>query len=349
MNPLFYYIILVSFFLNITQPKAQQQSFRILSYNTENLFDCEDDPRTNDNEFLPNGIRRWSKGRYYHKLQQLAKVIIAAGKWDMPAIIGLCEVENDSTLIHLLNRTPLKNQNYRYVMTHGSDKRGINNTLIYQRSQLAYIEHTTHRIYFKHNPHKRSRDLLRLCGRVITGDTLDCFLVHFPSKAGGERETEQDRKDAAHTLRKIVDSLFYHRTTAHILIMGDFNDSPTHPNIKEVLGAKAIEEKVKPHALYNLFAPPYKLPQAGTHKYQDEWSLLDQFIVSGALCDTTQNLHVTPSSATILSEPFLFKKDKTHRGLRLFRTYHGYKYEGGYSDHLPIILDISLSLPELKK
>ena len=57
-----------------------QADFRVMSYNVENLFDTEDDPLTADNDFLPSGNRHWTPGRFYHKLQQLAKVITAAGE-----------------------------------------------------------------------------------------------------------------------------------------------------------------------------------------------------------------------------------------------------------------------------
>ena len=32
-------------------------------------------------------------------------------------------------------------------------------------------------------------------------------------------------------------------------------------------------------------------------------------------------------------------RDKTWRGVRPFRTYYGFKYEGGFSDHLPLTVD----------
>ena len=105
-------------------PSQGQTDFRVMSYNVENLFDTKDDPLTADNDFLPSGNRHWTSGRFYHKLQQLAKVITAAGEWSTPVLIGLCEVENDSVLVRLLNYTPLRRQHYRYCMTHGQDTRG---------------------------------------------------------------------------------------------------------------------------------------------------------------------------------------------------------------------------------
>ena len=110
-----------------------QVEFRVMSYNVENLFDTTDNPLTADDEFLPSGNRNWSHARFYHKLQQIAKVITAAGEWSTPALVALCEVENDSVLHRLLHHTPLKEQAYRYCMTHGQDTRGINCALLYQR------------------------------------------------------------------------------------------------------------------------------------------------------------------------------------------------------------------------
>ena len=110
-------------------PSQGQTDFRVMSYNVENLFDTKDDPLTADNDFLPSGNRHWTSGRFYHKLQQLAKVITAAGEWSTPALIGLCEVENDSVLVRLLDFTPL-----RHFFTSGTssairDTRNIQSVL----------------------------------------------------------------------------------------------------------------------------------------------------------------------------------------------------------------------------
>ena len=129
-------------------PSQGQTDFRVMSYNVENLFDTKDDPLTADNDFLPSGNRHWTPGRLYHKLQQLAKVITAAGEWSTPALVGLCEVENDSVLVRLLNTTPLRRQHYRYCMTHGQDTRGINVALLYQRDKFLYRGHAEHPVRF---------------------------------------------------------------------------------------------------------------------------------------------------------------------------------------------------------
>ena len=184
-----------------TLPINAQSPFRVMCYNVENLFDTADDPCKEDNEFLPDGNRYWTRGRYYHKLRQIAKTISAAGEWDTPALVGLCEVENDSVLHELTRRSPLRAQEYRYLITQGSDPRGINVALLYQRDRFGYIGHEAIPIRFTRERHKQSRDILHVWGKIQTGDTLDVFVCHFPSRYGGEKESEQDRLDAARTPR----------------------------------------------------------------------------------------------------------------------------------------------------
>ena len=352
-------ILTMTFFILtlFSLPSQGQTDFRVMSYNVENLFDTKDDPFTADNDFLPSGNRHWTPGRFYHKLQQLAKVITAAGEWSTPALVGLCEVENDSVLVRLLNYTPLRRQHYRYCMTHGQDTRGINVALLYQRDKFRYRGHTEHPVRFTRKQHKHTRNILHVWGDVITGDRIDVFVCHFPSRYGGEKESEPDRLDAARTLRVLCDSLHHLHPAPHILIMGDFNDTPDDMSIREILyahpfpisclsGSDSMPMKSRTDAypslhLYNLFAKD-KPFFPGSHKYQGEWSQLDQLILSSSLTDTTSRMQVIPGSARIFSPPFLLTKDNTWRGERPFRTYYGFKYEGGYSDHLPLIVDFLL-------
>lgn len=350
------YLILILSALSL----SAQLDFRVMSYNAENLFDTTDDPSKDDSEYLPSGNRHWTHGRYYQKLQQIARVICASGEWSTPALVGLCEVESDSTLIHLLNRTPLRQQQYRYCMTHGQDTRGINTALLYQRDKFGYIGHAEHPVVFSRKKHKHTRNILHVWGKLITSDTLDIFVCHFPSRYGGEKESETDRFDAARTLRNRCDSLYNTRQTAQIIIMGDFNDTPEDKSIRQVLSAIPYKNKLiktgTQHLhpttntdslllLCNLFADSRSLNYPGSHKYQGEWSQLDQIIVSGNLTDPDSPMHFVPGSNRIFNAPFLLTPDKTWRGERPKRTHYGFKYEGGYSDHLPLIADFLLSLP----
>lgn len=229
--------------------------------------------------------------------------------------------------------------------------------LLYQRDKFRYQGHTEHPVRFTRKQHKHTRNILHVWGDVITGERIDVFVCHFPSRYGGEKESEPDRLDAARTLRTLCDSIHSLRPAPHILIMGDFNDTPDDTSIREILdahpfpipclsGSGSMPMELRTDAypslhLYNLFAKNRPtLP--GSHKYQGEWSQLDQIILSSSLTDTTSRMQVIPESARIFSPPFLLIKDKTWRGERPFRTYYGFKYEGGYSDHLPLIVDFLL-------
>lgn len=323
-----------------------QADFRIVWYNAENLFDTTDNPLTDDNEYLPHGERHWTNARYYHKLQQTARVVSAAGEWATPALVGLCEVENDSVLTHLVGRTPLRQQQYRYCITQSRDRRGINVALLYQRDRLRHIGHSSYAIDHSRQQHKQSRDILHVWGEIITGDTLDVFVCHFPSRYGGEKESQAGRVDAARTLREVCDSLFLVRSMPRIVIMGDFNDTPHDDSMLRILAANIYDEalpaqSISPTALYNLFGNKRQPGEpTGSHKYQGEWSQLDQIIVSGNLLLPQLPMHLKPRSNRIFSPSFLLTNDKTWRGKRPLRTFYGFKYEGGYSDHLPLIIDL---------
>ena len=86
-------LFLFVFVLNSLSIFSQTDSVSILFYNVENLFDTEDDTLKLDNEFLPNGKKKWNSTRWSQKTINITKVI--AGN-DFPEIIGLCEIENKS-------------------------------------------------------------------------------------------------------------------------------------------------------------------------------------------------------------------------------------------------------------
>lgn len=313
-----------------------RQPFRVMFYNVENLFDTEDNPLTDDDEFLPDGARRWTKKRYYRKLNQIAKVIGAAGEWDSPALVGLCEVENDTALTHLIRRTPLRNRQYHYCMTHGPDKRGINVALLYQRDKFRHLGHSALPVRFRQAGGRGTRDILHVFGEIISGDTLDAIVCHFPSMYGGGKETEGRRADAALAVRRLCDSLLAVRHHPRVILMGDFNMEPRSRYLASAT----------PEGFINLFMDKQtKTSTGGSQKYRGKWSQLDQIIIHKTLMDNTSAMRYLPGGAGTLSFPFLLADDKTRGGQRPFRTYYGYEYEGGFSDHLPVIADFSVSLP----
>jgi len=334
----------LTFIILLNFPVFGQTNFRVMFYNVENFFDTIDDPEKNDNDFLPEGAMRWTIGRYQNKLNNVAKVLTSAGEWDTPALVGLCEVENDKVMKDLTQYSPLRKMNYRYIITSSPDPRGINTALLYQRDKFKYLNHKTYSIQFPHNRWKQTRDILHVTGQVSVRDTLDVFICHFPSRTSGEKESEPDRLYVATVLKTKSDSLMQIRKNACILIMGDFNDEPSNRSMSQILKAQPISNSVIDKNLYNLFSHFEKRNNTGSYKYQNQWNIIDQIIVSGSLISGNLSIRVLPNTANIFYRDFMLTEDKTNGGKRPKKTYHGRKHEGGYSDHLPVLVDFVVKM-----
>lgn len=250
------FLLFFPFFTLYGQTKKDTLSFRVVSYNVENLFDCRHDTLKNDYEFLPDAMRHWNYTKYKKKLDAIARTITAVGGWTPPALVALCEVENDSVLRDLTRRSVLKEAGYRYVMTNSPDQRGIDVALLYQRDQFKLISHQG--IPIPHRSGKKkfrpTRDILHVCGMLLNSDTLDIFVVHLPSRSGGAKESEPYRLFAAGQLKAAVDSIYYYRHHPQILIMGDFNDYPDNASVNKILSAEAPSQNgdsLQPQKLYH--------------------------------------------------------------------------------------------------
>lgn len=319
--------------------QAQVETERILFYNVENAFWPEDDPARDDDEFTPEGTRHWTMTRLRQKLYHLSRVIVAAGGGRAPMLVGLAEVEGDSVMNFWTHRTPLRKLGYRYIVTDGPDVRGIQMALLYHPASFRLLHHETHHVPMPEGE-RPTRPLLHAAGRLITGDTLDVIVVHQPSRLGGEKQTQAKRDAARTTLLHLADSLSAARQHPYLIMMGDMNESPRSEVVMQS-GEDASKAVPFVNLMYGLHHKLLHDPTAiGTHKYQGEWSLIDHFIVHPSLLQEGASLRL--ADPRIFVQPFMLTDDPTHLGQRPFRSYYGYRYEGGYSDHLPILIDLQL-------
>jgi len=307
-------------------------------YNVENLFDTFDDSLKRDDDFLPEGNHFWNNHKYYTKLNQICKVIMAVGEWNPPAIIGLCEIENRKVIYDLTNNTPLVKYEYKIVHKESPDRRGIDVGLLYRDDLFTPINSSFLQINFPNNPESKTRDILYVKGVTNYSDTLHVFVNHWPSRWGGQLESEERRVFVASVLKTTIDSIFNENSNANIIITGDFNDYPDNKSIKDILSAKQSIDDVSSNQLYNLSSILFKTKNIGSHKYQGEWGVLDQFIVSGNLLKKENEVYTSTEDTYIFNQDFLLEPDESNFGFKPNRTYIGYKYNGGYSDHLPIYL-----------
>lgn len=314
-----------------------QGCYRLVFWNVENLFDIMDDTTRNDEAFTPAGDNHWTMERYNKKLSMICKTLVALGEdggsgSGMPMLIGMAEVENDKVLRDLCRGTPLRRYRYDFVHFDSPDRRGIDNALLFRRkeftpflSKTVYVSDTSNGFF--------TRDILLVGGVTRTGDSLFVLVNHFPSKRGG-MEAERRRELVARRLRTVMDSIRMLYPSAAVVAMGDFNASPNDREIAECL------MRHNDGCYINLME---KMEHGkGSYKYQDNWSFIDQIIVAAGMMDGRCGLKVKDGEAHLFDAQFLLLDDEKYLGKKLFRTYQGQKYLGGYSDHLPVYVDLSL-------
>ncbi len=341
----------------------QAEELCVVSYNVENLFHPKHDTvvervrglevsglevsglevrgleeifiEKDDWEWTPEGERHWSYTRYYRKVENIARVLTNIGEWDGVDVAGLQEVENALCLKRLC-RT-LRLNEYDFVHYESPDQRGIDVALIYKKSRIDTI--ATRAIPVSGlevsglEDELITRDILYVCAKIkakskglkVNGDTIHFFVCHLPSQRGGVAESEWKRNIAKQVLQRAVDSVFAEHQDAKIIVMGDMNSEPKD----DIIGLKNRMRKPTPN-------PSLKGRKnndiQGTHKYQGQWTCLDQFYTSPAV-DSISDVHIYDAE-------WIMEPDEKYMGLKPKRTYNGFRYQDGYSDHLPIILNL---------
>jgi len=286
---------------------------RIVSYNVENFFHPAHDTLTNDLEWTPEGDRHWSYRRYNQKAENIARVLTTIGEWTGADIIGLCEVENAAclkTLCYLMRR-----HNYGFAHYESPDVRGIDVALLFCRDRVDTI--CTRPLHVDVGE-TATRDILYTCvatNHRTPADTIHFFMCHLPSQLGGKAESEWKRVAARTVLQSAVDSLLGLSPQARIIVMGDMNCAPED-------NLNGLTNRMK----------DFEKSGAGTHKYQGRWTCLDQFYTSPAL-DSISDVYIYDAE-------WITETDEKYLGQKPKRCYTGYRYQNGYSDHLPIVMTI---------
>lgn len=330
--------LLLPILLLAVSPLFADECFRVVSYNVENLFDCDDDPLTLDEDYTPSGKYHWTPSKLRRKCINIARVITAVGEWKGAALVGLCEIESEKSLRMLVRQTPLRNGHYGWIHYESPDARGVDVALLFDSTRFVPLQSHVIRINFPDNPDVKTRDVLYVEGLACGDIPLHLFVCHTPSRLGGEDATEWKRCYVMKQVRGAVDSILRCDGNANIVIMGDFNDYPDNKSITDDLGAKAFDGSsgFRPSSLYNLFYNMHRSGK-GSHKMQGEWGMLDQMMVSGAFIGRCSS--VVPH---IFEAPFILEPDKKYMGMKPFRSFRGPSFTGGFSDHLPIYTDFYL-------
>jgi len=304
--------------------------YRIMFYNVENLFDTVNDSLTADDDFLPDGLMRWNYSRYLKKINSLYRTIIAAGEWEPPPVIAMCEIENKKVLKDLIFNTYLSNYKYDIIHEESPDQRGIDVCLIYNREKLSLISYRYLKPSLEDNKDFRSRSVL-YAKFLLKYDTLHMIVNHWPSRRGGVLAGADLRNIISGMVTGLCDSITS-ACNGKIILCGDFNSAPYDTELSFLTGNSSA-------SLINL-SGMLSSNETGTYRYRGHWEMLDQFIVSESLLSGEVGLFTSFENLEILNKAFLLEKDPVYPGYTPFSTYKGYRYHGGFSDHLPVLLDL---------
>ena len=205
-------------------------------------------------------------------------------------------------------------------MTNSPDPRGIDVALLYSPFSFRLLHHHALHVEPLKDMHP-TRNILYVTGLLASGDTLHVFVVHAPSRSGGEVLTRPHRMQVARRLTAAIDSLHTLSPNANILVAGDFNDYSRDKSIR-YLEESGLTEVSKQAQGSN--------GARGTYRFQGEWGSLDHIFAS-------PTMSARLIECIIFDAPFLLEDDEVYGGRKPRRNFLGPRYMQGFSDHLPLV------------
>ena len=312
-------------------------SHYITWWNVENLFDEKDAPLERRPEKIRSKIKadlsEWTADILQQKLTNLSSVINQINSGKGPDLMGVCEIENKYVLEKLIEQLDLPERNYAVIHHDMSDNRGIDVAFIYDRNKYTFKQEE----FFHHTVIKRypTREIVQATLTTQKGNDLVLVGNHWPSRSGGQYESEPYRMITGETLSYFVERIQEEKgKEIGIIVMGDFNDEPFNRSMTNYAQSVIDRNKVvygrNPY-LYNLMWPIIGERQA-SYVFGGTPIMLDQFMVSKGIAKKSGKYELDESSVRLeifdgmtkgrYSEPVRFGQDKPNLD--------------GFSDHLPI-------------
>jgi len=297
-----------------------QKTERIAFYNVENLFDTINGPN-NDEEFLPKGKKEWNSERYNTKIDHINQIICGL---KTPMLMGLCEIENKDVIEDIIHNNK-KLKHYKPIHFNSLDARGIDVGLIYNTKKLTLLDKGLIRFNLPEQDTPTSRDIL-WAKLSYKNEVFYTMVNHWPSRRGGTEKSAPKRIKAATKAKEFIDSLLSIDINTKVILMGDLNDYPSNryvTKLQEIMTSCITKESNQ---------------YGGTNSYRGQWNILDHIMISNGF--QNMKLRIKPESGKIYSPDYLITEYKGNKVP--FRTYGGSKYLEGYSDHLPVYIELSL-------
>ena len=310
---------------------THEKNVLFLWWNVENLFDPANDPATDDDEFTPEGTMQWTEKRLLLKQMRLRHVLSAIEAHrdyrKYPDIIAFAEVENERVFRGTLD--PIPGIRYKSIYYESSDPRGIDIALACNTKTIRYEASKAYSVPLQG---KTTRKII-VAGFSAGGHPFHVILNHWPSRSFDTQWTERKRMAAARVTRHLLDSLRLGNPAADIVVMGDFNDEPENRSLKEGLGSSDDAAMVKANGsrlLYNCWSGYTGI---GSFSFHKRWQHIDQMLLSSGMLDNKGLFAGNNAFRCFSFSPML-----DDSGNQPYATYAKRTYQGGYSDHLPLLL-----------
>jgi endonuclease/exonuclease/phosphatase family metal-dependent hydrolase len=321
---------------------ASQEGYLFCFWNTENLFDDQNDGLKNEADRpYDSWFSRDDKARK-QKYGNLARVLAGMNGGKGPDILALAEVESERSVELLrdaLNER-LKDPELRLKHILYKDPAGGRNIATAILTRLPVIADRT-----RLSSNKRLRILE---GHVkINNHDLVILATHWTSRVSDEGAGRAKYGDLIYG---IFHRMYRANPNVDLLVCGDFNDNPTDDSVVKHLHAVGEIDRVKAGGeeplLLNLFTKMYEENEAagkkvGSHFYRGKAYIFDQIAVSPGLLDPTgwwcdpksAQIYVAEGMADRKGAPIRFGNEKDRVPLE----------ERGASDHFPVTVRLTVS------
>ena len=239
-------------------------------------------------------------------------------------LIGLCEIENKDVIEDIIHNNK-KLKHYKPIHFNSLDARGIDVGLIYNTKKLTLLDKGLIRFNLPEQDTPTSRDIL-WAKLSYKNEVFYTMVNHWPSRRGGTEKSAPKRIKAATKAKEFIDSLLSIDINTKVILMGDLNDYPSNRSVtklQEIMTSCITKESNQ---------------YGGTNSYRGQWNILDHIMISNGF--QNMKLRIKPESGKIYSPDYLITEYKGNKVP--FRTYGGSKYLEGYSDHLPVYIELSL-------
>jgi hypothetical protein len=332
--------------------------YSISWWNVENLFDVENSPNRSEKlqRTLKKELTGWTENILAKKIAQLSQIIAKIDNNMGPDILGICEVENRNVVDRLKDSLNNILSHHKYDVVHADtqDKRGIDVAFLYDTKKFEVEkDENNNDLVFSHFVVKSeaTRDILQINFITKNSDRKRRLVLignHWPSRSGGQYESEPYRIVAGETLsyfhKRILeenddDDDTNNNNTTSILVMGDFNDEPFDRSVVKHALALSHPLKLKFSRnkpwLYNLMYPVVG-EGIGTFYFNNFPNLLDQFMISKGIV-SEKEFKIKEDSIQILKFQEMVK-GRYKVPLNFGRPSNETLNTDGYSDHFPIFV-----------